>query len=599
MTVPPDVDELLDRADALRQAGQAAAARVRYEEAIERSRTDGDLARWTRAALGAADVYVYGTEPGKLPAQLYDVLARTVESTDRARLGAALARCWAYAGNPSRARAFAEDALADAERANRPELLADCLDASLACHWGPDDLDMRVPLATRLDDVAAHLLDVNARLQAHMWGLQVACEALDLQGIHRQMRALERLGEESPRARFFAASRRQMLDLLRGRTDTAPELMAVAAEASEEASLPDAWMVLYSMRGYTAVQAGDVDTCADIAAAMESFALDEGSTPVCAESAYMWLAAERPDDAQEVLNNLHGPVLDELPRDVNWLLVVQLTLDAALGVGDHYLVEKAARLLEPYAGRAVFDSGVVGFHGLTDDTLARGAAVLGDDATATARRESALDTYTRLGAVWWRERLANWHPPSRGVAPSALRLSPSGDGVWLVGTREHSVPIKALKGYAYIRQLLGRPGIPVPAIDLVTAGTGTVEQATTGPVLDARARESYRRRIEDLDGEIAEAEDWADTARREALETERDVLVDELLAASGLGGRERATGSNRERARVAATKAIATAIDRISVVDASVGHYLQRTIRTGMSCVYEPDGDPLIEWLLD
>lgn len=598
MTVPSNVDELLDRADALRQAGQGAAARAVYEEVIERSRSDGDLAHWTRAALGAADVYVYGTEPGKLPAQLYDVLARTVESAERARLGAALARCWAYAGNPSRARVFAEDALADAERAHRPELLADCLDASLACHWGPDDLAVRVPLARRLDDVAAHLLDVNARLQAHMWGLQVACEALDLQGIHRQMRALERLGEESPRARFFAASRRLMLDLLRGRTDTAPELMAVATNASEEASLPDAWMVLDSMRGYTAVQVGDVDICADIAAGMESFALDEGSTPVCAESAYMWLAAGRPDDAQEVLHNLHGPVLDELPRDVNWLLVVHLSLEAALGVGDHYLVEKAAGLLEPYAGRAVFDSGAVGFHGLTDDTLARAATMLGDDVAAAMHRESALDTYTRLGAVWWRERLANWHP-SRAVAPGILRLSPSGAGTWLVGTGEHSVPVKELKGYAYIRELLRHPEIPITAIDLVTGGTGTLQQSAAGPVLDAEARNSYRRRLEDLDAEIAEAEDWADTARREALEAERDVLVGELVAAAGLGGRERATGSSRERARVAATKAISTAIDRITSVDGSVGQYLQRTIRTGMSCVYEPDGDRWVEWLLD
>ena len=96
-------------------------------------------------------------------------------------------------------------------------------------------------------------------------------------------------------------------------------------------------------------------------------------------------------------------------------------LDAALGVGDHYLVEKAAGLLDPYAGRAVFDSGAVGFHGLTDDTLARAATVLGDDVAAARRRESALDTYTRLGAVWWRERLANWHP-STAVRPGALRL---------------------------------------------------------------------------------------------------------------------------------------------------------------------------------
>jgi len=60
-------------------------------------------------------------------------------------------------------------------------------------------------LAARLDEITAHLLDPSARLQAHLWGLQVSCDALDLLGIHRQMRALELLGEESPRALFFAA----------------------------------------------------------------------------------------------------------------------------------------------------------------------------------------------------------------------------------------------------------------------------------------------------------------------------------------------------------------------------------------------------------
>ena len=52
------------------------------------------------------------------------------------------------------------------------------------------------------------------------------------------MRALDRLGEESPRAMFFAASRRLMLDLLRGRTDTAPQLIAVATEASSRLRCP-------------------------------------------------------------------------------------------------------------------------------------------------------------------------------------------------------------------------------------------------------------------------------------------------------------------------------------------------------------------------
>ena len=50
--------------------------------------------------------------------------------------------------------------------------------------------------------------------------------------IHRHMRALDGLGEESPRALFFAASRRLMLDLLRGRTDTAAQLSRLSAESA-------------------------------------------------------------------------------------------------------------------------------------------------------------------------------------------------------------------------------------------------------------------------------------------------------------------------------------------------------------------------------
>ena len=598
MTFPVGVDELLDQADALRLGGRGADARPLYEQAIDRSRSEGDMARWTRAALGAASVYVYGTDLGRLPAQLYDLRARTVDDADRARLGAALARCWAYAGNSPRARVFADEAVAEAERTTQAGLLADCLDAALACNWGPDELSVRVRLAARLDEVAAHVLDPNARLQAHLWGLQTACEVLDLQSIHRHMRALDRLGEESPRALFFAASRRLMLDLLRGRTDTAPQLIAVATEASAQASLPDAWMVIESLRGYTAAQTGDVDVCAEIAGGMEAFAVREGSTAVCAEGAYMWLAAGRPDKAHELLHSMHGPVLDELPRDVNWLLSLQCALEAALGVGDRFIIDKASRLLDPYTGRAVINAGAVMFHGLTDDTLARAAATLGDDATAAIRRESALATYTRLGASWWRDRLSRWRPLSP-PAPTTLRLSPTGDGFWLVGTESQSVPVKALKGYSYLRELLRRPGLPVAAIDLVTGGAGTVEQPGLGSLLDPSALESYRQRLKDLDADIAEAGDWSDPARREALEAERNALVDELMTATGLGGRKRTVGSNRERARVAATKALTAAIDRITAVDEPIGRHLRRSIHTGSACTYQPDGEHRVDWILD
>ena len=61
------------------------------------------------------------------------------------------------------------------------------------------------------------------------------------------------------------------------------------------------------------------------------------------------------------------------------------------------------------------------------------------------------------------------------------------------------------------------------AIHLVTGGLGTVEQSGLASGLDVSAFESYRKRLKDLDAEIAEAEDWFDTARREALEAERDA----------------------------------------------------------------------------
>ena len=363
--------DLLARAEAARAGGREEAASRLYDEAATRCRAEDDLEGWTRAVLGAASVQVFGSEPGRVPALLYDVLARTTDDGSRSRLAAALARCWVYAGQAARAAPFADEAVERAQRVGDPGLTADALDAALAVHWGPDELGVRRSLASRLDDVAAHVLDPDARLQAHLWGLQVACEALDLQAMYRQIRALELLGEESPRALFFAASRRLMLDLLRGRIDTSTHLREVAAAAGERSRLADAWMVVKAMDSYSAAQSGDVEKCATGAQACEEFAVAEGIITVCAEAAYLWVAARRPDRARALVSMFHGDVLDELPRDVNWLLTLQCVLEVALAVDDQTLIEKAAGLLAPYDGRAVFNAGAVMFHGTTDDTLSR------------------------------------------------------------------------------------------------------------------------------------------------------------------------------------------------------------------------------------
>ncbi|MGW6278410.1 hypothetical protein [Kribbella sp. NPDC055071] len=596
MAPSPTVRDLLDRADAARAAGRGDTAARLYDEAAARGRDEDDLPGWTRAVLGAATVHLFGAHPGKLPAQLYDVLVRTTDDGARARLAAALARCWAYAGESGRAAQFADEAVKYAERTGTPELIADCLDASLAAHWGPNELAVRRTLTQRLDDVAAHVLDPEARLQAHLWGLQVACDNLDVQAIHRQMRALERLGEESSRALFFAASRRLMLDLLRGRTETAARLLEIATEAAQQAALADAWLVVTAMSTYAAAQSGDRSACAAGAAIAESFAQSEGITVMSAEAAFLWACAGDETRTRTVVHTFHGTTLDDLPRDVNWLLTLQCVLEAALAVSDREVVGKAAQLLSPYEDRAVFNAGAVMFHGVTDDTLSRAAALLGDPATADRLRGRALATYERLGATWWRDRLTAWDCPTVVANDNDyIHFHAASGGLWLIG-RNAGTPMRELRGFGYLGELLRRPRQPIAALDLV--GTDAVVESGLGEIVDQQGLQAYRRRLRDLDQELTEAEDWSDPDRQAALQFEREALLDELAAATGLGGRPRTTGSSQERARVAVKKAITTAIDRTATVDAGLAHHLRTTIHTGLTCTYDP-GPSSPRWILD
>ena len=592
------VRDLLDRAATERAAGHGDTASKLYNEAATCFQRAGDLAGWTEALLGAASVYVFGSEPGRLPAQLYDVLARTTDHTARARLSAALARCWAYAGRATRSVQFADEAVERAQIVGDPELTADCLDAALASHWGPDELDVRQALAVKLDEVAAHVLNPDSRLQAHLWGLQVACEVQDIPNMHRQMRALELLGEESPRARFFAASRRLMLDLLRGRTDTTAQLVTIATDAAEQASLADAWMVVKAMGFYSAAQSGDTAGCAAGADQVEAFALAEGATAVSAEAAFLWTCADRPDRAALLVDTFHGRVLEELPRDVNWLLTLQCVLEAALFVGDREVITTAFRLLSPYEGRSVINAGAVMFHGVTDDTLSRAAGYLGDTAVSERLAARALAAYERLGARWWRDRLLASTAPVRPNVPR-VHLHPVPGGLWLVGADQSAAPLRELRGFGYLRDLVRRPRVFVSALDLVGAGTGVAVESGLGELVDKRALAAYRQRLRDLDQDLADADGSSDARRSAELCAERDALLDELARATGLGGRTRTAGSSQERARIAVTKAIRAAIDRIATVDEPLSRHLQSTVRTGLSCRYEPDPGDRIVWALD
>ena len=154
-----------------------------------------------------------------------------------------------------------------------------------------------------------------------------------------------------------------------------------------------------------------------------------------------------------------------------------------------------------------------------------------------------------------------------------------------------------LKGLRYLHQLLRRPGADVSALGLAAAATGhggtVVSESGGGELIDAQTLAAYRLRLRDIDIELAEAESWADQARLGQLRLEREALLHEVGAATGLACCCRRFGSADERARVAVRKAIAAALACIENHDPALARLLRYTARTGATCRYDPDpGSP-------
>jgi hypothetical protein len=593
--------ELLVRAVAARQRGDTDEARASYVRAYDLARSQQDVELMTDAALGLAKDQTWGALTGRAPAFLHEAYT-AASGQARARLAVALTRAWVYAGNAARATAFGAEAVTLAEDDKDPILLAEALDAELLVHWGPDHLADRLRITERLEETVAHLADVEARLSAHLWRLTTALEGLDAVAVQRQLRALDLLAEESgsARVRFFAASRRGMHALLVGDVAAARLLLKEVSRAGEQAGEPDTFALEHTLAGAIARQTGDRAELEREAEIYQLFGTREGAPSVTAQAAQLWLAAGATDKAGALLHQVAGTDFAAIPRDVEWLLTITALTEVAVGVRARDLVESAAELLRPYAGRAVVNAGAVAFEGVVDDYLSRAALMLGqpDDAARWARAAAAA--YRRLDARPWLRRLDRAAMPD---ATGIFHLRPAADGIWSVGREGHLIPLKASKGLQYLRLLLQRPGVEISALslsDMVAGHAGQgVESHHLGDVLDRQALSAYRRRLTDIDSELDEASSWADDGRLTKLRAEREALLDQVASATGMHGQPRRTGATEERARVAVRKALAAAIARLDAVDPEISRLLRDCVHTGALCRYDPDPHRHVQWVLD
>lgn len=171
---------------------------------------------------------------------------------------------------------------------------------------------------------------------------------------------------------------------------------------------------------------------------------------------------------------------------------------------------------------------------------------------------------------------------------------------WSLGLGGEPVLMKDSKGLGYLRSLLSTPQKEWHCLELAAPATRKerAPSSDTGPVLDAQAKKEFRRRLLDLEEEIAEATEFNDEGRLRKAEEEKQFLMEELSAATGLGGRDRTVGSDSERARVAVTRAVRSALRRISAAHPPLGDHLDRTIQTGTFLSYRPDPMATPDWEL-
>ena len=212
------------------------------------------------------------------------------------------------------------------------------------------------------------------------------------------------------------------------------------------------------------------------------------------------------------------------------------------------------------------------------------ARPLAAEAARTRARSSGSRRCTRRAAGCLEDSATSTAPSprrgSRGQGRAAI-LRREGD-VWAMGIEGALFRVRDAKGLVHLAQLLPRPRRGAararprrpgrgrrrrprasPGASQASWRSAPAARRTSGPILDAEAKRSYRDRADELRDEIEEAESFNDPERAARAREELAWIAEQLTGAVGLGGRDRRTGSDAERARVNVTRAIRAALRRV------------------------------------
>ena len=445
-----------------------------------------------------------------------------------------------------------------------------------------------IHLATALDQglVLLHTLP------AYMTALVARGQAAEAEAVFPRYDELL-ADSRQPLYRVHRAVVRALLCTLRGDFDEAERLGAEARAIAERAGSDAGLRTWVTHRLSVAFLRGQPELLAEDAAPLvfQHESMWGGGSFV----AWMLMGLGRNDEAAERVRKV-----DLSARSIPSANLMNLVgaAEVCVRLGEVELGRTVYPSLLRAADRMFWNMGPGSVLGPTARTLGDLALLIGLPREAVGHYDEALAFCERLGAAPLVERCrrAREVVVSRGPEPASPSAPPSpvaasvilrreGD-VWAItGAAGSTLRLKNAKGLGYLHYLLEQPGRPVHVLELVGVDHPVGD---AGPVLDAQAKQEYRRRLDDLRDQMAEAESFGDATRAARLEAEIGAIAEQLAGAVGLGGRDRRAASAVERTRINVQRCLKDAIQRIAALDPALGRYLSATVKSGTYCSYDP-----------
>ena len=624
----PLVDLLVEEADARARAGNPPAARSLLDDATRRVTALDDAERLGQVALGLQRLGARFAMPRDAVVERLETARRALQGSDtvlEAQLTASLARELTHSVPEHRARAgpLSERALALAREHDDPATLAACLLARHDVLWTPSRAAERVDLAREIADLGTRTGDPERRAE----GLLLTATALLERGsaafrvaVTEYLYHAEGLGQ--PRHDYVMLTRRAALALIDGRLDEAEQLIDQAGALGERICEPDTENVRTGQLLELARARGEPDRLRAAAAGAIRCWVGVPSH-AHAVAAGLLARAGGPDDldaARRALDTATATSTWRKDRSYLWSLFVGGLATAAVRLDDRALCTQLLAELRPVTGTCGVGGSLVCFVGSNAHWAGIVAGALGHAEDAHRWLNEALAVHRQLGARAWEAeshlelaalddgdqhadraaylaielglagvlaRLSAVRGDLRSVSPSKPTAELWRDGeLWWIRYGNTAAHLRDAKGLADLYTLLTRPGTDVHVLEL--AGAAHTD-AASGTLLDATARAAYRRRLAELDHDLAAARVDHDIGRAQHLDNQRAALIAELRKATGLAGRSRSLGTGTtERARKTVTSRLRDAIRHVNAVLPELGAHLDHSVITGTTCRYQP-----------